>query len=131
MLEEGQILITNLNFIFKDSAIFNFNNVNTINEDNKLKFIGDIQIFFKDIQKFYNYFQIEKNNRKNINQINSNFIFNYDDQSFELNELKVSGVNNEILDQYLNQFNSGKQNILNEVLFKNKVRDFFKLISLE
>jgi hypothetical protein len=131
MLEEGQIFIANLNFIFKDSAIFNFNNVNTINEDNKLKFIGDIQIVFKNIQKFYNHFQIEKNNRKNINQINSNFIFNYDDQSFVLNELKVSEVNNEILDQDLNQFNSGKQNILNEVLFKNKVRDFFKLISLD
>ena len=131
LLEEGQIFITSMNLIFKDSAIFNFNNVNLINEDNKLKFIGDIQIVFKDIQNFYNHFQIEKNNRKNINQIDSNFIFNFDDQSFELNELKVSGVNNEILDQGLNQFNSGKQNILNEVLFKNKVRDFFKLISLE
>jgi hypothetical protein len=131
MLEEGQILITNLNFIFKDTAIFNFNNVNTINEDNKLKFIGDIQIVFKDIQKFYNHFQIEKNNRKNINEINSNFIFNFDDRSFELNELKVSGLDNEISDQNLNQFNSEKQNILNEILFKNKVRDFFKIISLE
>ena len=87
--------------------------------------------FFKDIQKFYNYFQIEKNDRKNINQINSNFIFNFADRSFELNELKVSGVDNKISDQDLNQFNSDKQNILNEVLFKNKVRDFFKLISLE
>jgi hypothetical protein len=53
-----------MNLIFKDSAIFNFNNVNLINEDNKLKFIGDIQIVFKDIQNFYNHFQIEKNNRK-------------------------------------------------------------------
>jgi hypothetical protein len=131
LLEEGQILITNLNFIFKDSAIFNFNNVNTINEDNKLKFIGDIQIVFKDIQKFYNHFQIEKNNRKNINQINSNFIFNFDDRSFEFDELKVSGVDNEISDQDLNKFNVEKQNILNEVLFKNKVRDFFKIISSE
>src|SRR5210317_1022977 len=131
LLEEGQIFITNMNLIFKDFAIFNFNNVNFINEDNKSKFIGDIQIVFKDIQNFYNHFQIEKNNRKNINQINSNFIFNFDDQSFELNELKVSGVDNEISDQDLNQFNSEKQNILNEVLFKNKVRDFFKLISLE
>ena len=131
ILEEGQILIKNLNFVFKHSVIFNFNNVNTINEDNKLKFIGDIQIVFKDIQKFYNHFQIEKNNRKNINQINSNFIFNFDDRSFELNELKVSGVDNEISDQDLNKFNSEKQNSLNEVLFKNKVRDFFKIISLE
>src|SRR6056300_921515 len=131
LIEEGQILIANLNFIFKDSAIFNFNSVNTINEDNNLKFIGDIQIVFKDIQKFSNYFQIEKNNRKNINQINSNFIFNFDDRSFELNELKVSGVDNEIADQDLNKFNSDKQNILNEILFKNKVRDFFKSISLE
>jgi hypothetical protein len=131
ILEESQILITNLNFIFRDSVIFNFNNVNTINEDNKLKFIGDIQIVFKDIQKFYNYFQIEKKDRKNINQINSNFIFNFDDRSFELNDLKVSGVDNEISEQDLNQFNSEKQSILNEVLFKNKVRDFLKLISLE
>src|SRR5210317_1734894 len=131
LLEEGQIFITNMNLIFKDFAIFNFNNVNFINEDNKSKFIGDIQIVFKDIQNFYNHFQIEKNNRKNINQINSNFIFNFDDQSFELNELTVSGVDNEISDQDLNQFNFEKQNILNEVLFKNKVRDFFKLISLE
>jgi len=131
LLEEGQIFITSMNLIFKDSAIFNFNNVNLINEDNKLKFIGDIQIVFKDIQNFYNHFQIEKNNRKNINQIDSNFIFNFDDQSFELNELKVSGFDNEISDQDLNQFNFEKQNILNEVLFKNKVRDFFKLISLE
>ena len=131
MLEEGQILITNLNFIFKDSTIFKFNNVNTTNEDNKLKFIGDIQIVFKDIQKFYNHFQIEKNNRKNINQINSNFIFNFDDRSFELNELKVSRIDNEISDQDLNQFNFEKKSILNEVLFKNKVRDFFKTISLE
>jgi hypothetical protein len=131
MLEEGQILITNLNFVFKDSTIFNFNNVNTINEDNKLKFIGDIQIVFKDIQKFYNHFQIEKNDRKNINQINSNFIFNFDDRSFQFNELNVSGFDNEISDQDLKKFNSEKQNILNEVLFKNKVRDFFKIISLE
>ena len=113
------------------NSIFNFNNVNTINEDNKLKFIGDIQIVFKDIQKFYNHFQIEKNNRKNINQINSNFIFNFDDRSFEFNELKVSGVDNVISDQDLNQFNSEKQNILNEILFKNKVRDFFNIISSE
>jgi hypothetical protein len=131
LLEEGQIFITSMNLIFKDSAIFNINNVNLINEDNKLKFIGDIQIVFKDIQNFYKHFQIEKNNRKNINQINSNFIFNFDDQSFELNELKVSGVDNEILDQDLNQFNFEKQNILNEVLFKNKVRSFFKVISME
>jgi hypothetical protein len=74
---------------------------------------------------------LKKITEKNINQINSNFIFNFDDRSFEFNELKVSGVDNKISDQELNQFNSDKQNILNEVLFKNKVRDFFKIISLE
>src|SRR6056300_1088564 len=37
LLEEGQIFITSMNLIFKDSAIFNFNNVNIINDYNKLK----------------------------------------------------------------------------------------------
>ena len=130
-LEEGEIMISNLNFIFKDTTIFNFINLNIMIDDNKLKFIGDLSIDFTDIQNFYNHFQIKKKYRKKISQINSNFIFNFDDETFELNELNVVGINKKISDEYLNRFNRDKKNLFNKIVFRNKVRNFFEMISLD
>ena len=131
LLEEGEILISNLIFNFKDNATFNLKSVNVIIEENKLKFIGDLSINFTDIQSFYNHFQIVRNYRKNISQINSNFIFNFDDETFTLNELKIVGIDKKISDVYLSRFNSDKQNIFNKIVFRNKVRDFFEILSLD
>jgi len=131
LLEEGEILISNLIFIFKDNTIFNFESVNVIIEENKLKFIGDLSIDFTDIQSFYNHFQIKRNYRKNISQINSNFVFNFDDETFTLNELKIVGIDKKMPDEYLSRFNLDKQNIFNKIVFRNKVRDFFEILSLD
>ena len=131
LLEEGLIFISNLNFIFKGSTILNFNNVSMINDENKLMFIGDIEITFKDIQNFYSHFQIIRNYRKNIKKITSDFIFNFDDELFQFNELKISGIDQKISNQYLNKFNSEKKDIFNKVIFRNSVKDFFKMISLD
>jgi len=38
--EEGFIFISNLNFVFKNNSIFNFNNVSIIVDENELKLIG-------------------------------------------------------------------------------------------
>ena len=130
-LEEGLIFVSNLNFIFKNSTILNFNNVSMINDDNKLMFIGDLEITFKDIQNFYSHFQIIRNYRKNIKKINSDFVFNFDDELFQFNELKIAGIDKKISDQYLNKFNSEKKDIFNKVIFRNTVKDFFKMISLD
>ena len=129
LLEEGLISISNLNFIFKNSVIFNFNDVNVIIDENKLKFVGGIILEFKDIQNFYNHFQIIRNYRKNINQISSNFVFNFDEEIFEFDELIISGIDKKISDQYLNKFNSDKKDIFNKVILRNVVKDFFKIIS--
>ena len=127
--EEGLILISNLDFIFKDSTIFNFNNVSLVVDENKLKFIGDALIEFKNINIFYSHFQIIRNFRKNIKQIESSFVYNFDDELFEFDDLKISGIDKKISDQYLNKFNSEKKDLFNKVTFRNTVRDFFKIIS--
>ena len=99
-------------------------------EENKLKFFGDITLDFKDIEKFYSHFQVRTYYRKNIDKINSSFVFNLDDGTLELNELKISEINEKILKKYLNDFNSQKNNILNKVIFRNTIKDFFKQINL-
>ena len=129
--EEGMILINNLNFIFKDSVIVNLDEVNLIVEENKLKLFGDITLDFEDIDKFYSHFQVRTYYRKNIDKINSNFIFNLDDGILEISDLKISEINQKILKNYLNDFNSQKKNILNKVVFRNTIKDFFKQINLD
>ena len=100
-------------------------------DENKLKLIGDVIVDFKDIQNVYSHFQITRNYRKNIEKITSNFVFNIDEEFFEFSELKISGVDIQISDQYLNKFNSEKKDIFNKVILRNTVRDFFKTISLD
>ena len=86
---------------------------------------------FKDIEKFYSHFQVRTYYRKNIDKINSNFIFNLDDGILEINELKINEFDEKILKSYLNKFNSEKKNILNKVVFRNTIKDFFKQINLD
>ena len=129
--EEGIVLITNLEFIFKNSVIFNINDVNLIVDNNKLKFIGDFNMKFIDINNFYSHFQIKRNYRKNIKRISSNFIFNLDDGFIEFTELKINNNNNQASRQYLRKFNSEKKDILNKIIFRNTVKEFFKKISLD
>ena len=54
-----------------------------------------------------------------------------DDETFTLSELKIVGIDKKIPDEFLNRFNSDKQNIFNKILFRNKVRDFFEILSLD
>jgi len=129
--EEGEIFFSNLNFIFKDSVIFNVDNVSSILDEDGLKFIGSINIGFKNMQNFYSHFQIIRNYRKNIDKITSNFIFNFDEKLFEFNELKISGIDKQVSDQYLRKFNSEKKDLFNKVIMRNTVKDFFKTISLD
>jgi len=82
----------------------------------------------------YNFNYVKKyfyNKRKNIKNITSDFIFNFDDELFQFNELKIAGIDKKISDQYLNKFNSEKKDIFNKVIFRNTVKDFFKIISLD
>ena len=81
--------------------------------------------------KVYSHFQIIRNYRKNIKQISSNFIFNLNQEAFEINELIISGIDKKISDEYLIKFNSERKDVFNKVIFRNTVKDFFKEISLD
>ena len=52
-----------------------------------------------------------------------------DDGFVEFDELRVSGVNKQILERYSNNFNSERKNILNKIIFRNAIKEFFKKIS--
>ncbi len=130
-LEQGDISIKNFNTKFKDSIIINLSDTQLIVDDNKLKFAGFIELDFINIKKFFEHYQINIKDRKYIKKIKLGFLFHFDDKFIEIDNLKVDEKLNKNLIQFINDFNLKKENIFNKIIFRNSVKEFFKLISLD
>lgn len=131
ILEEGNMFIQNLITTFKESVVINVGDTQLIVDNNKLKFAGYITLDFIDIEKFYSHYQINKKNRQDIKKISFGFLFNLDDKLFEIDNLKVDGNINQNLQKYLDNFNSNKENVLNKIVRRNLLKDFFKNLNLD
>ena len=92
---------------------------------------GFITFEFINIKKFFEHYQINIKDRKYINKINLGFLFHLDEKFVEIDNLKVDGKNNQTLDIFLNDLNSKKENIFNKIMFRNSVKNFFRIISLD
>ena len=131
LFQEGVIRVANIKFTFKNFVVFNINDIDVIVVNNKLKFIGDAKLNFINIDNFYSHFQIKKSYRTDIDKISSNFIFNFDDDFIELDELKIEGIEKKIIEEFLYNFNRDRKNIFNKIVLRNTVKEFFKKISLD
>jgi len=89
---------------------------------------GAISFDFKDIKDFYSQYQIKKIYRKKIKKIKLDFLFDTNANQIELDNLKIDGSTNKNIDNFINNFNSKKQNILNKIIFKNSIKEFFSII---
>ena len=49
-----------------------------------------------------------------------------DDEFLEIDNLKINGIVNQNSEEFLKNFNSKKYNILNKIIFKNSVKNFFQ-----
>ena len=126
LLNEGDIFIEDLTTTFKDSIKINLEDTELIIDDNKLKFLGYITLDLLDANNFYAHYQISRSDRKNIKKITFGFLFNLEDKFIEINSLRVDENTNKNLKQFLNNFNSKKENILNKIIRRNLVKNFFK-----
>jgi len=123
--EEGNIIIKDSNLNWKNSVLINLDNVQLINENNKIIFVGSINFDFKDINDFYRQYQIKKIYRKKISSMDLNFILDLTENEIQLDNLKIDDTSIQIANDYLNNFNSKKLNIFNKVIFKNSIKEFF------
>jgi hypothetical protein len=126
--EEGNINIRNSNLIWKNSVIINLEDIQLISENNNIVFTGAISFDFKNIDDFYRQYQIKKIYRKKLKKIRLDFLLDVNANQIELDNLKIDGATNKNIDIFINDFNSKKLNIFNNIIFKNSLKKFFSNI---
>ena len=126
-VEEGEINLDNSQIYWKDDLIINFKKgfFSSNNEDTNL--IGKILIEVKNKDDFYSSYQVNKNFRKDINEIEFDFVYSLSQNKFSFDNVRVNKVNNENVDEFINNFNSNQDRVFNKVKFKNFVNGFFKV----
>ena len=126
--EEGNINIRNSNLNWKNSVIINLEDIQLISENNNIVFTGAISFDFKNIDDFYRQYQIKKIYRKKIKKIRLDFLLDVNANQIEVDNLKIDGATNKNIDIFINDFNSKKLNIFNNIIFKNSLKEFFSNI---
>ena len=124
-LEEGNIIIKDSYIDWNQSIGINLDNVQLINENSEIKFVGQIKFIFNDIGKFYSYYQITREDRKRIDQVSLDFLFNLNQKKINLDNLMIDNKLDKSVNNFLNKFNSQNKNIFNKVTFRNFVKNFF------
>ncbi len=125
LIEEGEIIFSESKIMWKESLDVNLNDGTLLVNETGINLIGSILLKFKDIDNFYRSFQIPKKNRKDINEIRLDFIYNFNSKNISFDNPKINGIQNQNLEKFL--FKSSKDNSsLNKIKFKNFVNNFFR-----
>ena len=123
--EEGNIIIKDSSLTWKDTVLINLNDVQLIRENNKISFVGVINLDFKDIDNFYKQYQIKKVYRKKIKKIQLDFYLDLTENQVQFDNIKIDGNDDKNSNDFLNDLNSRKLNFFNKVIFKNSIKEFF------
>ena len=123
--EEGNIIIKKSSLNWKNSVIVNFDDVQMINENNKVSFTGAVSLDFNNIDEFYRQYQIKRIYRKKLKNISLDFFFDLNQNEIQFDNLRIDGVSNKSFDNYTNKLNSKKKNLFNKVIFRNEIKNFF------
>lgn len=128
-IEEGEIDFSESFIMWKEDLKIVFNESLITLDDDGINLIGTVKLNFNDIDNFYSSFQINKLNRKDIKQIQIDFVYNLNSKSLRFDNPKVNDKQNSEIDEFLNIFNSGEDRVFNKITFKNFINNFFRAYS--
>ena len=125
-IEEGDIKFTDSFIMWKDDLKIKLNDCQLAMNDEGINLIGTIEFDFEDINDFYSSFQTKKINRKNIKNIEVNFVYNFNSKGFRFDNPRINNSQNIEVEKLLDNFNSKVDRAFNKITFKNFVNDFFQ-----
>ncbi len=126
-LEQGDITLSKSKIMWKDDIEIILSEGLVNYDKDEISLIGKLQINAKNINDFYKSFQIKKIHRKQLNQIELDFIYSFNGNKFKFSNIKIDNSSNTNLDVFINNYNSSNKTFLNKITFKNFINSFFKI----
>ena len=96
-----------------------------MNQD-QIYLTGKVIVDVKDSDDFYKSFQIKKEYRKKINQIQFDFNYNFTQEQITFDNFRIDNKSSRNIENFVEKFNLNKK-FFNKITFKNFVNDFFKV----
>ena len=124
-LEQGNITLSESKIMWKNDLQILLNDAFVNYNEGEISLIGKFIIDIKNIDNFYKSFQVKKIHRKKIDKIQLDFVYNFNKNKFTFDNIKLDNSSNEMIDKFIEKYNSNKQVFSNKVIFKNFVNNFF------
>ena len=117
--ENNKIDFNGSSFIFEDT--FNIQLIESVYENNinEQYIAGKIEINIQNEKNLFKLFQTKKDLRKKLEKINFDIKYDYLQNTFQINNIRVNEKDNEQLRILSNQFNAEKKQILKRIDYKN------------
>ena len=126
-LGDGRIFVKDFKTLWNESVSINSNEIDFLNDEEGKKLVGEIIFNFKDIEKFFRYFQIKRNYRDVFDQISFDFIYDLTLDKLIMNNLKIDNKSSEKIDKFISQYNKSENNLFNKVTLRNFIKKFFQI----
>ena len=124
-LEQGNITLSESKIMWKNDLQILLNDAFVNYNEGEISLIGKFIIDIKNIDNFYKSFQVKKIHRKKIDKIQLDFVYNFNENKFTFDNIKLDNSSNEMINKFIEKYNSNKQVFSNKVIFKNFVNNFF------
>ena len=94
-------------------------------DGNEIYLTGKIIINANNINDFYKSFQINKKYRKGIKKIELDFVYNFNENKFRFDNVRVDNATSDKLDKFIDAHNFNEKTFVNKIIFKNFINNFF------
>ena len=128
-IQEGLIDTDNTKFKWRDIADFELLESLIFVRNGELVLDGKLKIIVNDYNKIYKFLLTPKIYREQINKIDLNFIYNFDQKKAELKDIKINDKINQNVNEILNNVILKKSDFQNKIYFKNLLNKAIKSYS--
>ena len=122
-IEEGNYNFSNSNILWKENVKVLFSDAFLNFDQEKINLNGRTSFEVKNEDDFYKFFQIKKELRKNIEKIELDFNYDFNEEKITFDNLRIDNKSNKKIEEIVSNFNSSNKKFLNKITFKNFVND--------
>jgi len=125
-IQEGLIDTDKTKFQWKDIADFELLESLIFVRNGELVLDGKLKIKVRDYNNLYKFLLTPKNYRNQVNQIDLNFIYSFDQKIAKLKDIKIDNKINDNVNKILSNVILKKDDLQNKIYFKNLLNQAIK-----